>query len=237
VAAELDEFVVFRKKGPPVFRVTTDSPARATAGGKTSVLLPVAGRKTPLPVDETDFDRIEPVRTGPSPEVDARRKSIETRVQRATRVLFDAQTFHRFATEMVWFLGELATTSSIRFAAGTYPRHGKFGEYAADLFPVIAEDARGFYAVAKAEQFVDDINTVAEAGHPVWGKFAWQIVYNDTTLQATINAKYGARTSSAPHHGPAPDKLHMHLDVRPLQVASDPDTGFTLDSSGRVVLF
>jgi len=55
--------------------------------------------------------------------------------------------------------------------------------------------------------------------------------------QATINAKYGDRMSSAPHHGPAPDKLHMHLDIRPLNVVADPDTGFGIDSSGRVVLY
>ncbi len=237
VAAELDEFVAFRTKGPPVFRVTSDSPARAAAGGKTSVLLPVAGRATPLPVDEADFDRIEPVRTGTSAEVVARRASIATRLAGAERSVFNAESFHRFATEMVWFLGELATTSSVRFAAGTYPRHGKFAEYAADLFPVIAEDARGFYAVAKAEQFVDAVNAVAEAGNPYWGKFAWQIVYNDATLQATINTKYGARMSSAPHHGPAPDKLHMHLDIRPLDVAPDSDTGFSVDASGRVSLY
>lgn len=237
VTLELDEFVAFRKKGPPIFRVTTDSPARATTGTKTNVLLPIAGQKKPTTVDEADFDRIEAIRTGTSPEVEARRKSIEARVKGAERGLFNAQAFRRFATEMVWFLGELAKISSIRFTAGSYPRHGKFGEYAADMYPVISEDSRRFYEPAKAEQFVDDINKVAETGHTYWGKFAWQIVYNDTTLQATINAKYGPRMSSAPHHGPAPDKLHMHLDIRPLNVVADMDTGFRVDSSGRVVLY
>ncbi len=237
VTAELDEFVAFRKAGAPVFRVTGDSPARVTAKGKMSVLLEVAGRTSPLPVDEADFDRIEPVRTGTDPQVQARRTAIEARVQRATRALFNAQSFHRFATEMVWFLGQLDATSSIHFKAGTYPRHGKFGEYAADLFPVIAEDARGFYKPADAERFVDAINAVAEAGNPYWGKFAWQIVYNDTALQTTINAKYGGRMTSAPHHGPAPDKLHMHLDIRPLDVVADTETGFGMNASGRVVLY
>ena len=237
VAAELDEFVALRKTGKPVFRVTTDSPARTSVGGKTRVLLPVAGQKTPTSIDEADFDHIEPVRTGTSPEVQARRKDIEKRSGNADRGLYDAQGFHRFATEMVWFLHQLDKTSAIKFHAGTYPRHGKFGEYAADMYPTINENSAGFYKVAQAEQFVDDINKVAEAGHPNWGKFAWQIVYNDTGLQATINAKYGApRMSSAPHHGPSPDKLHMHLDIRPLSVAFDSKTGFTVNASGRVVL-
>jgi hypothetical protein len=237
VSAELDEFVAFLKKGTPVFRVTTDSPPKTTIGTKTSVLLPIAGVRTPKAVDEDNLDRIEPVRTGTSPEVEARRKSIEARVQSAERGLFNAQAFHRFAVEMVFFLDQLSTVSAIKFAAGTYPRHGKFGEYAADMFPVINEGADGFYEITKAEQFVDDINKVAETGHPTWGKYAWQIVYNDATLQAKINAKYGPRMSSAPHHGPAPDKLHMHLDVRPLNVVPDTQTGYRIDSSDRVVLF
>ncbi|HEU4391863.1 MAG TPA: DUF4157 domain-containing protein [Blastocatellia bacterium] len=238
VTAELDEFVAFRKKGPPVFRVTTDNPAKSVVKGTTFVMLPIAGQKKPTAVDEADFDRIEPVRTGASPEVEARRKAIEKRVAGAEKGLYDAQTFHRFSTEMVWFLHELEKTSSIKFKAGTYPHHGKFGEYAADMYPTIAESTDGFYKIDKAEQFVDDINKVAEAGHKGWGKFAWQIVYNDTALQATINAKYGSpRMSSAPHHGPSPDKLHMHLDIRPLNVVADPDTGFGVNKSGRVELY
>ena len=237
VTAELDEFVAFRKKGSPIFRVTTDNPAKVTDKGTTNILLPIAGQKKPMLVDETNFDRIEPIRTGASPEVEARRKDIEKRLKTAERALYNAQAFHRFATEMVWFLHELDKTSSIKFRAGTYPRHGKFGEYAADIYPSINENSAGFYDIAKAEPFVDDINTVAEAGHPVWGKFAWQVVYNDTALQTKINAKYGPRMSSAPHHGPAPDKLHMHLDIRPLNVVADSDTGFGVKGSGRVVLY
>ena len=237
VLAELDEFVAFRKKGAPVFRVTSDSPATDASAGTARVLLPIAGKKAPLAVDQDNLDRIEPIRTGTSPEAALRRAAIEARIKTAQGALFAAQGFHRFAVEMVFFLHELDTRSSIRFAAGTYPAHGKFGEYAADLFPVIAENTAGFYEVGKAERFVDEINAVAEAGHPVWGKFAWQIVYNDTTLQATINARYGGRMSSAPHHGPAPDKLHMHLDIRPLNVVADPVTGFGVNPAGRVVLF
>ena len=237
VTAELDEFVAFRKKGPPIFRVTTDKPATAPGEGTTNVLLPIAGQKTPMALDEANFDRIEPIRTGTSAEVEARRVAIATRIKAAERALFNAQGFHRFATEMVFFLHELDARSSIKFHAGTYPRHGKFGEYAADMFPVINQSAYGFYEIGKAEQFVDDINAVAEAGHPVWGKFAWQIVYNDAALQAKINAKYGPRMSPAPHHGPAPDKLHMHLDIRPLSVIADSDTGFGVNASGRVILY
>jgi hypothetical protein len=237
VKGELDEFVAFRKKGRPIFRVATDTPAKIPKGTKTVVQLPVAGSTKPVEVDDADFDRIEPIRTGASPEVVARRTSIEARVTRAEQTLFNAQGFHRFANEMVWFLGQLNTASAIKFAAGTYPRHGKFGEYAADMFPVINEDTRGFYEVVNAEKFVDAINTVAEAGHPNWGKFAWQIVYNDTVLQTTINAKYGARMSSAPHHGPSPDKLHMHLDIRPLDVVADSVTGYRVDTNDRVALY
>jgi hypothetical protein len=235
--AELGEFVALRKKGAPVFRVTTDNPARVSVGAATKVMLPVFWRKAPLAIDETDFDRIEPVRTGTSAAAAARRAEIEKRLAAANTALFQAQSFHRFALEMLWFLHRLDATSSVKFHAGTYPRHGKFAEYAADMYPTIAVGADGFYAIGKAEDFVDAINAVAEAGHPVWGKFAWQIIYNDTALQAKINAKYGAfRMGSAPHHGPAPDKLHMHLDIRPLAPEPDVVTGFGVDASGRVVV-
>jgi hypothetical protein len=43
--------------------------------------------------------------------------------------------------------------------------------------------------------------------------------------------------SSAPHHGPAPDKLHMHLDIRPLNVVADSKTGYGVNTAGRVVLY
>jgi hypothetical protein len=199
-------------------------------------MLPIANQRNPTVVDEADLDRIEPIRTGGSPEVEKRRKDIEKRLDVANKALANAQAFHRFAEEMVWFLHRLEATSSIAFAAGTYPRHGKFGEYAADMYPVISENAARFYTIGKAGQFVDDINHVAESGHPIWGKFAWQIVYNDTALQKIVNEKYGPRMSSAPHHGPAPDKLHMHLDIRPLNVVADPTTGFGVNTEGRVVL-
>jgi hypothetical protein len=52
---------------------------------------------------------------------------------------------------------------------------------------------------------------------------------------ATVGGKYGKnRISKAPHHGPAPDKLHIHLDVRPDKLQPDAVTGFRVNSSGRV---
>jgi hypothetical protein len=236
VQAELEEFVAFRKTGKPVFRVTNDSPARVTVKDKTNVMLTVAGQRKPTAVEESNFDRIEPVKTGASPEVVARRTDIEKRLKKAEGGLYTAQGFHRFAVELVWFLRDLDQTSSIKFKAGTYPAHGRYGEYAADMYPSIKQDGRGFYEIDKAEQFVDDINKVAEQGDPIWGQFAWRIVYNDEELQKRINKKYGHRMTSAPHHGPAPDKLHMHLDVRPLNLMADEFTGFQVGAGGRIVL-
>ena len=52
--------------------------------------------------------------------------------------------------------------------------------------------------------------------------------------KSSFKANY---TVTTPHHGPAPDKLHMHLDIRPLDVQADPTTGYRVEPSGRVVLF
>ena len=56
---------------------------------------------------------------------------------------------------------------------------------------------------------------------------------------ATIGRKYGAgRISKAPNHGPAPDhKLHVHVDLRPVTLEPDPQTGFSVAADGRIQVF
>jgi len=55
---------------------------------------------------------------------------------------------------------------------------------------------------------------------------------------ATIAGKYGGgRISKAPHHAPAPDKLHIHLDLRPVDLMPDPVTGLSVDPDGRIQVF
>lgn len=70
------------------------------------------------------------------------------------------------------------------------------------------------------------------------GPFQWRAVYNDDRMISAIGAKYGAeRISKAPHHGPAPDKLNVHLDLRPVSLVPDPVTGFSVGAGGRIQVF
>jgi hypothetical protein len=151
---------------------------------------------------------------------------------RAHKVLKRAQGYRSFAVEVIDFLERLRARNA-QFSAGTYPGHS-WGEFSVDVFLTAGEDKRGFYRVDPTETFFDDLNdTALEVGR--YGTFQWRAVYNDDRIIATVGAEYGRRRiSKAPHHGPSPDKLHIHLDVRPDKLQPDAVTGFQINAAGRV---
>ena len=74
----------------------------------------------------------------------------------------------------------------------------------------------------KVRLFFRDLNAASMDASDGKGQFAWRAVYNDRPLANEINSDpaYGGkkRIGHAKYHGPAPDyKLHIHLDVAPVQ--------------------
>jgi hypothetical protein len=240
VEGQLSEHVVLRspdgkgKARAPIARVTVAAlpPAAPNAKGVDVIALPVAGKSKAVEVPADEIAGIEPVASGASPDTAKLRTGIEAKLEKARKRLARAQGYRTFAVEVVDFLERLRTRNTT-WLAGTYPSHS-WGEFSIDIFLNVGEDKQGFYRVDPTETFFDDLNDTALEDGP-WGTFQWRAVYNDDRMIATVGGKYGTnRISKAPHHGPAPDKLHIHLDVRPDKLQPDATTGFRVNSSGRV---
>ncbi len=228
------------KPRPPITRVTVDKLPAPTpkASGTNVLLLPIAGSKNPVEMPVDHVAGIESVETGTDPATVKLRQKLTVALERAVKQMHRAQGYRTFAVEVVDFLNRLSARNS-HFVGGTYPRHD-WGEYSVDAFLSVGEDADGFYQRPPTEQFFDDVNTTALEDTPVslYGPFQWRAVYNDDRMISAIAAKYGAgRISKAPHHGPAPDKLHVHLDLRPVTLMPDPVTGFSVGAGGRIQVF
>lgn len=138
----------------------------------------------------------------------------------------------RLARPVVDLLRRLRSRNTA-WRVGLYPRHW-WNEFSADIYLASGFDTRGFYKPAASRTFFDDLDHVCrDTAAP--GQFAWKAIYNDDPLRTELDGKFGAgRVLHAPKHGPGPD-IHIHLDLRPLSVALDAQTGFRLEQ-GRVVL-
>ena len=102
-----------------------------------------------------------------------------------------------------------------------------------DIYIKSGPTSTGFYKRDDARDFFDAVNKVAEESKPL-GKFAWRALYNDPVLVPEMNKKYGARRLLiVPGHGP--DNLHIHLDLRPLDVTKDEVSGYQTEGE-RVIL-
>jgi hypothetical protein len=237
---QLSEHVVLRtpdargKARAPIARVTVAQlpPAAPNAKGVDVIALPVAGKSKPAEVAADEVAGIESVATGTSADTAKLRSGIDAKLAKARKRLARAQGYRTFAVEVVDFLDRLRTRNTT-WVAGTYPGHS-WGEFSIDIFLNVGEDAQGFYEVDATETFFDDLNDTALEVGP-WGTFQWRAVYNDDRMIATVGGKFGRnRISKAPDHGPAPHKLHIHLDVRPDKLQPDAVTGFTVGASVRV---
>jgi hypothetical protein len=240
---QLAEHVVLLSPGPggttraPITRVTVATlPSPVTKPGGASVLqLPVAGTAKPVEVAVGDVVGIESVASGTDPATVKLREKLTASLERAVRWMHIAQGYRTFSQSVADFLRRLRTRNN-RFVAGTYPHH-QWAEYSVDVFLTVPEDTDRFYQRPQTEQFLDDVNATALDTSGPYGAFQWHAVYNDTRMSNTINSKYGAgRMHQAPHHGPAPDKLHIHLDLRPVAIAPDKVSGFTIGAGGRIIV-
>ena len=218
--------------------VATPPPSAPNAKAVQVVALPVAGRPKPVEVPADQIVRIESVESGSDPATVKLRESLGKALDKARKQLARAQGYRTFAVEVVDFLERLNKRNS-RWVGGTYPSHD-WGEFSVDAFLSVGEDKDGFYSRPGTETFFDDLNATALEDKPTapYGPFQWRAVYNDDKIIATVGKKFGAnRISKAPHHGPAPDKLHVHLDLRPVTFQPDATTGFTIGPGGRIEPF
>jgi len=237
---QLGEFLVILPpagKTPrrPIARATTDVPTPVSdKSGKTVAWeIPVATQKKPVRFRDL-YEKIEKVADGTHPETVKLRKSIEKDIKKAEAELRVKGRYRTFADEVVVLLTRLRERNTT-WSAGTYLSHS-WSEFSADIFLRASFDkvAKGFWSRDVVRTVFDDLNAAAEQDDGVVGKFAWRALYNDDPLAAEVNRKYGAnRVLNVPHHGPHPDKLHIHLDLTPVNLEKDAVTGYEV-VNGRV---
>ena len=107
------------------------------------------------------------------------------------------------------------------------------GEFSVDIFAKIPEDAQRFYQVEPTKRFLDEVNATAleeRAVRPL--SVARDLQRRTRAHPGDREARTPARLFKAAHHGPAPDKLHIHLDLRPVTMPSDAMIGFAVDAAG-----
>jgi hypothetical protein len=80
-----------------------------------------------------------------------------------------------------------------------------------------------YYARDAVKQFFEALNALAVQGLPKYGKFSWRAIYNDMPLARELNARYGGgHVLQADNHGPQGNKLHIHLDICPVDAGVNP---------------
>jgi hypothetical protein len=243
--AQFEEFLVILKpigvkQRPPITRATTDTPSPITnkANKVDTWEIPVATQKKPVRFKDP-YEKIEKVKDGTHEATKKERERIEKAIKKAETDLKTKGRYRTFSKDVVTLLGRLRKKNT-QWSAGTYVGHS-WGEFSVDIFIKAGFDKRasGFWDRATVRTFFDDLNTAAEEEDTATGgigKFAWKAIYNDDPLAAEINKKYGdKRVIHVPHHGPAPDKLHIHLDIRPIDLKKDAVTGYEV-KDGRIHL-
>jgi len=131
------------------------------------------------------------------------------------------------APEVANFLIELRKLHK-NFSASTYSGHGE-GSWKGQGFSLdltltgkdAETDERGFYKLETAKNFLRHIRDAAEVV-----KAEWRVLYDDDDVAKAINKETGKKNVSymaevfkgkeeLNWHGPAPLKLHFHLDIAP----------------------
>lgn len=242
LSAKMGEYVVYPaakngKAQAPLFGATSASAQEMKDGsGKTTGWqIAVAGQAKPVVLSEAP-EEIEALASGTRPATVKHREQLQREIKAAQHGLHASQAYRTFSKENLVLFKRLRELNT-KFSIGTYHGHS-WAEFSADIFISAGFDkeAAGFWDRTVVRKFFDDLNTAAEMVDAEEGKFAWRAIYNDDDLAAEINKKYGAeRVIHVPHHGPHPDKLHIHLDARPVQLNKDAATGYTVDD-GRIKL-
>jgi hypothetical protein len=132
---------------------------------------------------------------------------------------------------------------SIAHKLGTYDNHN-WGQFSADVYLVsginetAGTDGIGFWMFSTTMRFFDALAAAAEMDETASGgagKFAWSALYNHQAVVDEVNERYGPnRIAMAEGHGPGKATLHIHLDIRPMDLAPDSATGFGINTNGRV---
>jgi hypothetical protein len=144
------------------------------------------------------------------------------------------ETYYRaFAQPVLMLLGRLRSRNQA-WKVGTYPNHW-WNEFSADMFLSVGTQKDGFYNRDGARAFFEALNAACEDDTPP-GTFAWKAIYNDEPLAEEMNQRFGAGRVlfGVPGHGPG-STMHIHLDLRPLDVPLNATGGFFQDGN-RVVL-
>jgi Domain of unknown function (DUF4157) len=141
-------------------------------------------------------------------------------------------TYPNVAPELVSFLERLQALEP-RVKASNYRTHGSFGfvdrvtgktkGFSVDLTlegKDASADPRGFYLPAVAIRFLLHVDTASKPADAEWA-----VQYNDFSVAQEVNKQVGVRrvgftgnidkSGSLNWHGPAPLKLHFHLDYMP----------------------
>lgn len=242
LSAKMGEYVVYpaAKKGKaqaPIFgaKSATAHEQKDENGKTTGWQIEIAGQAKPLVLSD-EPEAIEPLASGTREATLKRREQLQREIKAAQHELHASQAYRTFSKENLVLFKRLRELNT-QFSIGTYHGHS-WAEFSADIFISAGfdKDAAGFWDRAAVRRFFDDLNTAAEMTDTEEGKFAWRAIYNDHDLAEEINKKYGnERVIHAPHHGPHPDKLHIHLDARPVTLNKDAATGYTM-VDGRVHL-
>jgi len=242
LSTKMGEYVVYPaakngKAQAPVFgaKSATADEKKDENGKTTGWQIDIAGQAKPLVLSEAP-EAIEPLASGTREATVKRREQLQREIKAAQHELHASQAYRTFSKENLVLFRRLRELNT-QFSIGTYHGHS-WAEFSADIFISAGFDnkADGFWDRAVVRRFFDDLNTAAEMTDAEEGKFAWRAIYNDDELASEINKKYGnERVIHAPHHGPHPDKLHIHLDARPVTLNKDAATGYTM-VDGRVHL-
>jgi hypothetical protein len=220
---------------------TSVLPLEMAAGTQKEEVKPEKDAAAALAKLEQEMETLE--KSGSDDEATQKKKAdLQKQIVAAKEKLRKKQGFHTFAadvTNLLERLGKINTT----WRAGTYPNHS-WGEFSADVFlqaglvnvPDADEFSGKYWKRDVVRQFFDDLNSETEKEDPVTGRFAWRAIYNDKPLGVEINKKYGAgRIVHVPHHGPDGDKLHIHLDLKPVKQKLDSKSGYEI-KDGRIIL-
>ncbi len=186
-------------------------------------------RKTDTDAEKTRKELEKKLESAPA--TGPKRAALEKRLASAKRKEARAKGYRTFAKPVVRLLERLRARND-KWRAGTYPHHW-WSEFSADIFLSAKIEKDGFWKQDAVRKFFEDLNAACEDSSPP-GKFAWKAIYNDSVIRAEMDKLYGAgRVLEAPGHGP--DKLHIHLDLRPLTVTKDDVTGYEMEEE-HVVL-
>ncbi len=129
------------------------------------------------------------------------------------------------APEVVGFLRALQQLEP-KFTAGNYGGHGSSGfagkGFSLDLYlpDSTKKDRRGFWDHSAAVNFLLHLAAAAQQADA-----EWHVLYNDYSVAEEVNRNLGVRRiaftgnidkgGKVNYHGPAPLKLHFHLDIAP----------------------